>query len=119
MSSASHVSTKAFELSATDRLLRFLKKEGINDPQIVALTPDASTRSYFRIPWKQGSAVAAAYPEPFDPDVHPYLDVTSLFRQSDIPVPEVYAVDGVSGPIVQEDLGDRQLFLGVRGRVAR
>jgi aminoglycoside/choline kinase family phosphotransferase len=110
MSSAKQVTTNAFELSATDRLLRFLKTEGINDPQIVALTPDASTRSYFRIPWKQGMAVAAVYPEPFDPDFHPYLDVTELFRESDIPVPEIYAVDGVSGLIVQEDLGDRQLF---------
>ncbi len=110
MSSAKQVTTNAFELCATDRLLRFLKAEGINDPQIVALTPDASTRSYFRIPWKRGRAVAAAYPEPFDPDFHPYLDVTELFRGSDIPVPEIYAVDGASGLIVQEDLGDRQLF---------
>ena len=43
------------------------------------LTPDASTRNYFRIPWKKGKAVAAVYPEPFDPDFHPYLDVTRLF----------------------------------------
>lgn len=109
MSSAKPV-TNAFELSATERLLRFLNTEGINDTQIVPLTPDASTRSYFRIPWKKGKAVAAAYPEPFDPDFHPYLDVTRLFRESDIPVPEIYSVDGVNGLIVQEDLGDRQLF---------
>ncbi len=74
------------------------------------LTPDASTRNYFRIPWKKGKAVAAVYPEPFDPEFHPYLDVTRLFLENDIPVPEIYAVDGQSGIIVQEDLGDRQLF---------
>lgn len=50
------------------------------------------------------------YPEPFDPEFHPYLDVTRLFVASDLPVPEVYAVDGAHGIIVQEDLGDRQLF---------
>lgn len=59
---------------------------------------------------EQGKAVAAVYPEPFDPDFHPYLDVTRLFLESGIPVPEIYAVDGQSGVIVQEDLGDRQLF---------
>ncbi len=66
-------------------------------------------RNYFRIPWQTGKAVAAVYPDPFDPDFHPYLDVTNLFIQSEIPVPEVYAVDGANGIIVQEDLGDRQL----------
>lgn len=74
------------------------------------LTPDASTRNYFRIPWKKGKAVACVYPEPFDPEFHPYLDVTRLFLESDIPVPEILAVDGQEGIIVQEDLGDRQLF---------
>jgi N-acetylmuramate 1-kinase len=54
--------------------------------------------------------VAAVYPEPFDPEFHPYLDVTRLFLECDIPVPEIYGVDGTLGIIVQEDLGDRQLF---------
>ena len=84
--------------------------QGIKNKLIVPLTPDASTRNYFRIPWKKGKAVAAVYPEPFDPDFHPYLDVTRLFLENGIPVPEIYAVDGQSGVIVQEDLGDRQLF---------
>src|SRR5260370_29898581 len=60
--------------------------------------------------WKKGKAVAAVYPEPFDPEFHPYLDVTHLFLECDIPVPQIYAVDGNAGIIVQEDLGDRQLF---------
>lgn len=109
MSSVTQVTSSAFEVSPTDRLLNFLKAQGINDSQLVALTPDASTRSYFRIPWKKVKAVAAVYPEPFDPDFHPYLDVTRLFLGCDIPVPEIYAVDGSSGIIVQEDLGDQQL----------
>src|SRR6267142_4676557 len=110
MSSAQQVSTNSFELPASERLLKFLEGEGIKSPLVVPLTPDASTRNYFRIPWKKGKAVAAVYPEPFDPDFHPYLDVTRLFLESGIPVPEIYAVDGQSGVIVQEDLGDRQLF---------
>src|SRR2546426_7952650 len=110
MSSAKQVTTSAFEPSASERLLKFLESQGIKQNLIVPLTPDASTRSYFRIPWKKRKAVAAVYPEPFDPDFHPYLDVTRLFLDSGIPVPEVYAVDGPGGIIVQEDLGDRQLF---------
>ena len=99
-----------FELSASERLLQFLESQGIKGKLIVPLTPDASTRNYFRIPWKKGKAVAAVYPEPFDPEFHPYLDVTRLFLENGLPVPEIYAVDGQSGIIVQEDLGDRQLF---------
>jgi aminoglycoside/choline kinase family phosphotransferase len=110
MSSAKQVTTNGFELSASQRLLRLLESEGIKGSPIVPLTPDASTRNYFRIPWKKGKAVAAVYPEAFDPEVHPYLDVTRLFLENSIPVPDIYAVDGQSGIIVQEDLGDRQLF---------
>jgi aminoglycoside/choline kinase family phosphotransferase len=110
MSSAKQVTTSAFDLSASERILKFLEGQGIKNKLVVPLTPDASTRNYFRISWKKGKAVAAVYPEPFDPDFHPYLDVTRLFLESGIPVPEIYAVDGQSGVIVQEDLGDRQLF---------
>lgn len=110
MSSAKQVTTSAFDLSASERLLKFLEGQGIKNKLIVPLTPDASTRNYFRVPWKKGKAVAAVYPEAFDPAFHPYLDVTRLFLENGLPVPEIYAVDGESGVIVQEDLGDRQLF---------
>lgn len=114
MTSAKQVTNSAFELSPADRLLNFLNDQkinaqGISDTDVVALTPDASTRNYFRIPWKKSNAIAAVYPESFDPDFHPYLDVTHLFLESGIPVPEIYAVAGGSGIIVQEDLGDQQL----------
>lgn len=110
MSSAKQLTTSTFDVPASERLLTFLEGHGIKDKLIVPLTPDASTRNYFRIPWKKGRAVAAVYPEAFDPDFHPYLDVTRLFLENAIPVPEIYAVDGERGVIVQEDLGDRQLF---------
>jgi aminoglycoside/choline kinase family phosphotransferase len=110
MNSAKQVMSSSFEPSASERLLKFLEDQGIRNQPSEPLTPDASTRNYCRIPWKTGTAVAAVYPEPFDPEFHPYLDVTRLFLESDIPVPEIYAVDGQSGIIVQEDLGDRPLF---------
>jgi N-acetylmuramate 1-kinase len=110
MSSAKQVVSNAFESPASERLARFIAGQGIAGLEITPLTPDASTRKYFRIPWKKGKAVAAVYPEPFDPEFHPYLDVTRLFHDAGIPVPEIYAVDGAAGMIVQEDLGNQQLF---------
>jgi aminoglycoside/choline kinase family phosphotransferase len=110
MSSAKHVASNTFESSAPDRLREFLAAQKIRSPKIVPITPDASTRNYFRIGWKKGTAVAAVYPEPFDPQFHPYLDVTRLFASNNIPVPEIYTVDGANGIIVQEDLSDRQLL---------
>ena len=110
MSSAKQVISNAFESSASDRLARFITQQGITGGEVIPLTPDASTRKYYRIGWKKRTAVAAVYPEPFDPEFHPYLDVTRLFLECDIPVPEIYEVDGSAGIIVQEDLGDEQLF---------
>jgi aminoglycoside/choline kinase family phosphotransferase len=110
MSSTKQVVSSAFESSASDRLTRFIAAQAPTSSEIVALTPDASSRKYFRVGWKKGRAIAAVYPEPFDPDLQPYLDVTRLFLECDIPVPQIYAVDGTAGIIVQEDLGDRQLF---------
>jgi aminoglycoside/choline kinase family phosphotransferase len=110
MSSAIQTSPNAFVTSARDRLASYLvEHQSARDPEIIALTPDASTREYFRIPWNRGTAVAAVYPEPFDPDVHPYLDVTKLFVERLLPVPRVLDSNGAAGIIVQEDLGDRQL----------
>jgi aminoglycoside/choline kinase family phosphotransferase len=112
MSQSPIATTKTFDASARERLLRFLAAHGkVNEADIHALTPDASTREYFRFPWKRKTAIAAVYPEPFDPNFHPYLDVTRLFLESELPVPEVLEMDAASGIIVQEDLGDRQLRL--------
>jgi N-acetylmuramate 1-kinase len=110
MTSAKQVASNTFESSAADRLIEFLRSQEIESHGIDPLTPDASTRNYFRVGWKQGTAVAAVYPEPFDPEFHPYLDVTRLFASSDIPVPAIYAVDGAKGIIVLEDLGEKQLI---------
>ncbi|HEV2914017.1 MAG TPA: phosphotransferase [Pyrinomonadaceae bacterium] len=113
MSLASQITSNAFDSSARERLAGYLERVGLGRPDsMFALTPDASTREYFRIPWKRSqTAIAAVYPEPFDPDFHPFLDVTRLFAAAELPVPEILDIDAASGIIVQEDLGDRQLRL--------
>jgi N-acetylmuramate 1-kinase len=105
----SQITSHAFRTTARERLSEYVARAGGDAESIVALTPDASTREYFRIPWKQTTAVAAVYPEPFDPEVHPFLDVTRLFTEARLPVPEILDVDALQGIIVQEDFGDRQL----------
>jgi len=101
--------TSTFAESPQNRLGEYLARHGSADRPVEALTPDASTRVYFRVPWKRGTAVAAVYPEAFDETVQPYLDVTRLFLECNLPVPEIYDVDGSIGVIIQEDLGDNQL----------
>jgi aminoglycoside/choline kinase family phosphotransferase len=107
------VTPNAFVRPARERVAEYVRRAGGDPAQIHELTPDASTREYFRIPWragaKTGTAVAAVYPEPFDPELHPFLDVTRLFAEAKLPVPEILAVDAGNGIIVQEDVGDRQL----------
>jgi aminoglycoside/choline kinase family phosphotransferase len=109
MSHPSSITTNAFTATARERVDEYVRRAGGKAGAIVALTPDASTREYFRIPRRGGTAVAAVYPEPFDPEVHPFIDVTRLFEAAKLPVPAIIDVDSSAGIIVQEDLGDRQL----------
>lgn len=93
--------------NSVERLNAFLsaknKSENIKTQQ---LTPDASTREYFRIPWAKQTAIACVYPESFLPEEQTYLDVTNLFQKADLPVAEIYDFDGESGIIILEDFGD-------------
>ncbi|HEV2799303.1 MAG TPA: phosphotransferase [Pyrinomonadaceae bacterium] len=110
MSHPSGITANAFHTTAHERLSDYLVRANLDAGDILALTPDASTREYFRIPWTgHNTVVAAVYPEPFDPEIHPFLDVTRLFVAARLPVPEILDVDATHGIIVQEDLGDAQL----------
>lgn len=91
-----------------ERLEQFLIAKN-QPPGIVQLTPDASTREYFRIGWRGTAAIACVYPEPFDIREQNYLDVTNLFLQGGLPVAEIYDFDAELGVIVLEDFGDRVL----------
>jgi aminoglycoside/choline kinase family phosphotransferase len=109
MSHPTSITTNAFNTSAQERIEGYVRRSGGDASQIIALTPDASTRVYFRIPREGATAVAAVYPEPFDPEVHPFIDVTRLCEAAKLPVPSILDVDAGVGIIVQEDLGDNQL----------
>lgn len=87
------------------RLEDFLAQTG-QSSDIEQLTPDASAREYFRVKWNDSSAIACVYPEPFVAGEQTYLDVTSVFRASGLPVAEIYDFDENLGVIVQEDFGN-------------
>ena len=90
------------------RLERFLSSR--NEPlDIAQLTPDASTREYFRIAWRGRSAIACVYPESFVEAEQSYLEVTKLFVSAGLPVAKVLDLNEKLGVIVLEDFGDRIL----------
>jgi len=91
--------------NAIERLQQFLKKNN-QKSEIEILTPDASTREYFRITFNGQPAIACVYGESFKAAEHNYLDVTALFRTSGLPVAEIYNFDEALGIVIQEDFGD-------------
>ena len=90
------------------RLERFLDSRGL-DHKIQQLTPDASTREYFRVGWNGATAIACVYPEPFVAAEQNYLDATELFSEGGLPVAKIFDFDEALGVILMEDLGDRIL----------
>ena len=95
------------------RLMDFIEREfhpGYNQSQLNRLAGDASERQYFRYLNQSGEAVIlTAYPEPFDPVTFTYQQVYHLLREIGLPVPEIIALDGELGIVLQEDLGDESL----------
>lgn len=90
------------------RLEQFLSKRGQTNI-ISELTPDASTREYYRVQWNDGTAIACVYPQPFGESGNAYLDVTRLFLTGGLPVAEIYDHDEELAVVIQEDFGDRIL----------
>lgn len=90
------------------RLEKFL--HGRNEPpSFQQLTPDASTREYFRVSWRESTAIACVYPESFIEAEQSYLDVSRLFASAGLPVAWVLDFDEELGVILLEDMGDRIL----------
>src|SRR2546423_15722784 len=99
MSSVIQSTPTAFSASARERLDVYLAGRSATRKKIVALTPDASTREYFRIPWDKGSAVAAGYPEPLDAAPRPSLGVTPWVRGRQLTAAGMAESDGRAGCI--------------------
>ena len=90
------------------RLHAYLESRG-KPPNFQQLTPDASTREYFRVEWGTETAIVCIYPEPFIPEEQSYLDVTNLFLRAGLPVAPILDFDEAFGAIAIADFGDRIL----------
>ena len=90
-----------------ERLETFLLEKNQSN-QIEQLTPDASTREYFRVVWQSKSAIACVYPldDLGETQFDACLDVTNVFLNSDLPVAQVFVSDSVKKIIIHEDFGD-------------
>jgi len=88
---------------------------GYNHYNVQKLIGDASSRQYFRLVFENGgSYVLAAYPEPFKLADFTYQAVYDIFRTVGLPVPEIVAVDGDLGVVLQEDLGTETVHQRLR-----
>ena len=96
------------------RLKEFIQQELGSNPspdRIIPLLGDASTRRYFRyVSDQKESYILTAYPEPFEPKTFTYLQMHALFSGLGLPVPELIALNGTLGIVLQEDLGNETLF---------
>ena len=90
-----------------ERLKSFLTSNSQNI-SVEQLTPDASTREYFRVDWNGEKAIACVYPQDDlgKSQFKACLDVTKVFAGSNLPVARIYASDAEKGIIIQEDFGD-------------
>lgn len=85
---------------------------GLRNATVSLLTPDASTRRYYRLKLTDGqSYVASVYPEAFQRAALPFLVMTDVFSEAQLPVPKVFEVHQELGVVLQEDLGDVSLSL--------
>lgn len=101
------------ENPAKERLIGYLYKAGYGQftTLIEPLTPDASTREYFRLRSGEKSFIACVYPQSeFGvKQLDACLDVTSLFLAGELPVAKIEASDRSEGIIIHEDFGDNIL----------
>lgn len=89
------------------RLDEFLAEH--NQPPVISqLTPDASTREYFRVSWHGTPAIACVYPfnELCLGQFEACLDVTKVFFTANLPVAEIFASDSDKQIIIHEDFGN-------------
>ncbi|HEY8461539.1 MAG TPA: phosphotransferase, partial [Blastocatellia bacterium] len=82
------------------------------DVRLQTLTPDASTRKYYRVFAGANSAetfIISLYPAPFNAHENSFIDSSRLFERAGLPVPRIIDVADTDGIILQEDLGDTSL----------
>jgi aminoglycoside/choline kinase family phosphotransferase len=91
------------------RIEQYLAETGLTarGAKVVPLTGDASDRRYLRILLRDGpSQVLAVYPQAFDIDTLPFVNVARLLAAMPLPVPAILGHSNDLGVIALQDLGD-------------
>lgn len=105
------------------RLMEFIRdhfQPGYNHYNVVKLLGDASSRQYYRyFTDDEHSYILAAYPESFDRSRFTYKQIYDLLQKIEIPVPDIIAMDGKRGIVLQQDLGDESLQKTLRAAADR
>ena len=92
-----------------EKHLDFIKNTTqLEDFKILPLAGDASSRSYYRVVDGNQSYILMSW-EPFKPEDYPFIQVTELFKNHGVNVPEIISVRGDDGLMLLEDLGDLTL----------
>ena len=100
--------------SKEKRIQQFLERAKLR-AQPLPLTGDASTRSFYRIPFHKGTAVMMVYDAPQSEIERTFLDVCDHLAACGVPVPRIYDYDQETGIILIEDCGDLSLEERLRG----
>jgi N-acetylmuramate 1-kinase len=95
-------------VDAVARLRAYLDRRSL-PADFTPITPDASTREYFRIRQDIEPAIACVYEQAGTEAQRDYVDVTRLFLHCGLAAAAVYDVDDELGIVIMEDLGDRIL----------
>ena len=91
------------------RIDQYLAESGLaaRGARVVPLTGDASDRRYLRILLRDGPPqVLAVYPQPFDIEALPFVNVARLLAAMPVPVPAILGHSSALGIIALQDLGD-------------
>lgn len=93
------------------RLRQWVKRAGLPEStQLQELAGDASDRRFVRVvPPTTRTRVLVVHQNSIDPKQLPLVQVSALFRQLPVPVPEIYDFDTELGIVVLEDLGNTTL----------
>src|SRR5262249_23033168 len=84
----------------------------LEEVRFQALTPDASTRKYYRVfsgADSDETFIISLYLTPFNAHENSFVDASRLFERAGLPVPRIIDVADTDGIILQEDLGDTSL----------
>lgn len=85
----------------------YLERRGLTAARVVALTPDASDRRYFRVfPAAGDTFVVALHTGPFAPGSLTFTNVADLFAAMPLPVPRIRDEAADLGILAIDDLGD-------------